>query len=158
MRFEGDFDELFPGQTWLWEANVERNFSGRPGQRKLRELRDALLALPEKRLIETRLADEKGNVCALGALAVKHRVDQGEPRERVLAEMAARTSSDDGWVDTWEAEQGTLAEAEACGVKTPMAVTVAYENDCGPSSKETPEQRYVRVLAWVEKRILSEPS
>jgi len=153
VRFDSDYDEQFPGQWWLWEANLQRNFSGKAGQRSLRELRDALLALPEKKLIETRLADEHGHVCALGALAVQQRVARGEPRDKVLAAMAAESAADDGYVDTWEAEQQTLAEAKACGVKVPMAVTVAWENDFGPSSKETPEERYVRVLAWVEKRI-----
>lgn len=157
MRFESDYDEQFPGQYMLWEANLQRNFAGKAGQRSLRELRDALLALPEKKLIETRLADEQGHVCALGALAVKQRVDRGEPRDKVLAAMASDTAPDEyGLLDTWEAEQQTLAEAKACGVKVPMAVTIAWENDFGPSSSETPEQRYARVLSWVEKRILPE--
>jgi hypothetical protein len=154
VRFEGDYDEQFPGQWWLWEANLQRNISGKAGQRSLRELRDALLALPEKKLIETRLADEQGHVCALGALAVKQRVERGEPREKVLAAMASDSAPDEYGMDIWEAEQQTLAEAKACGVKGPMAVTIAWENDFGPSSSETPEQRYARVLAWVEKRIL----
>lgn len=155
MRFEGDGDEYFPGQWALWEHNLERNMSGAAGQAKLKELRDALLALPEKRLIETRLADGEGNVCALGALAVQRRVEAGEPRSAVLSELAEKVVEDDWGLDGWEAEQLTLEEARACGVKRPMAVTVAYENDFGPS-RETPEERYARVLAWVEKRILEE--
>lgn len=154
MRFEGDYDEEFPGQYMLWEANLERHFSGKAGQAKLRELRDALLALPEKRLIETRLADEKGNVCALGALAVQHHVAQGKDRAVALAEMAEAVPDEGGWVDTYEAEQHTKDESERCGCKAPFIYTVAYENDFGPSSKETPEERYARMLRWVEKRIL----
>lgn len=153
MRFDGDGDEWFPGQQWLWEANLERNFSGKAGQAKLREIRDALRALPEKRLIETRLADEKGNVCALGALAVQRRVAEGRDRAVVIAEMAEAIDGDDEWVDSYEAEQQTLEEARALGVKTPMAVTIAWENDFGPRS-ETPEERYTRLLAWVEARII----
>jgi len=156
MRFEGDYEEEFPGQHWLWEGNLQRHFSGRAGQAKLRELRDALLELPEKRLIETRLADEKGNVCALGALSLKHRVDAGEPREQVLEMLARRIRPDERWgdIDGWDAEEATRAEAEAVGCKLPFITTVAWENDFGPSMKETPEERYSRVLAWVEKRIV----
>ena len=154
MRFEGDYDEQFPGQFMLWEANLERHFSGAAGQAKLRELRDALLALPEPRLIETRLADEQGNVCALGALALQHRVNHGEDRAKVLAEMAEAIRDEGGWVDSWDAEEQTREEAERVGCKLPLIVTVAWENDFGPSSKETPEERYTRMLAWVEKRIL----
>lgn len=154
MRFDSDYDEQFPGQYELWEHNTLRNFSGKAGQAALRELRDALLALPEKRLIETRLADEKGNVCALGALAVQKRVAEGRDRAVVIAEMAEAVEADDDWIDTWEAEQQTLAEAKACGMKTNMAVAIAWENDFGPKRDETPEERYTRVLAWVEGRIL----
>lgn len=152
MRFDGDWDEQFPGQAMLWEANLRRCFSGKAGQAKLRELRDALLALPEKKLIETRLADEQGNVCALGALVVQHHVARGADREDVIKQMAESIESDDGWVDTWDAEQETLAEAKACGIKAPMAVEVAFMNDL--HYKETPEERYTRVLAWIEGRIL----
>lgn len=153
MRFDHDYDEQFPGQYQLWDNATRRSFSGKPGQTALKELRDALLALPEKRLIETRLADKHGNVCALGALAVRKRVAEGRSRAAVIAEIAEQISDDD-WVDTWEAEQQTLAEAEACGMKITMAVAVAAENDFGPKADETPEERYTRMLAWVERRIL----
>lgn len=155
MRFDSDYDEQFPGAYELWEHNTRRNFSGKAGQASLRELRDALLALPEKRLIETQLVDSKGNVCAIGALVVQRRVADGRDRAAVIAEMAEAVEVEDDWgVDTWEAEQQTIAVAKACGMKTNMAVAVSWENDFGPRSDETPEDRYTRVLAWVERRIL----
>ena len=43
----------------LWRSNVKRSLSGKRGQAALRDLRDALLALPEKRLIE-------GALCTVG--------------------------------------------------------------------------------------------
>lgn len=43
----------------LWRANVKRALAGKRGQAALRDLRDALLALPEKRLIE-------GALCTVG--------------------------------------------------------------------------------------------
>lgn len=70
-----------------------------------------------------------------------------------MTPAASESAAADGYVNTWEAEELTLVEARKCGVKVPMAVEVAWENDYGPS-KETPEERYARVLRWVEKRVL----
>jgi hypothetical protein len=153
MRFEGDGDEYFPNQGALWEANLARHFSGREGQARLRELRDALLALPEKRLIPVRLADEGGQVCALGAMSLRRRLNAGEGLDTALAAMTERVIEDEWGIDGWEAEQATIGEGLAMGCKMPFIVAVSYENDLG-GPNETPEARYERVLAWVEKRIL----
>ena len=45
-------EEYFPGQFDLWQANCRRSIAGKKGQAALRELEQALLALPEKRLME----------------------------------------------------------------------------------------------------------
>jgi len=47
---EGDGEE-WPNAGALWAANVERALGGKKGQAALRELREALMALPQKRLI-----------------------------------------------------------------------------------------------------------
>lgn len=149
MRFAGDYEENFAGQWALWEKNLRRNFSGKPGQAILRELREALLALPEKRLIQTRLADEQGNVCTLGALAAYRAAD----RTAELVELAELIEEEGDFIDEWEAQEQTLAVARGMGVKTPMAVELAYINDDGPH-EETPEARYERVLRYLDKVIL----
>jgi hypothetical protein len=80
---DGDYDNYFPNSGDLWWANVERALSGKPGQTALRELEQALLDLPEKRLISGHLA-LNGQVCTVGALALHRRVSAGETREAVL--------------------------------------------------------------------------
>lgn len=88
-RFSSDdYEEMFPGQGELWHANLRRAIAGRKGQRDLRTLERALLELPEKRLIHGRLA-KQNEVCAVGALVLQKRVDKGEDRDTVLAELAA---------------------------------------------------------------------
>jgi hypothetical protein len=52
----------FPNETALWEANYERALKGKRGRKALAELREALMALPEHRLIE-------GALCTVGATA-----------------------------------------------------------------------------------------
>lgn len=152
-RFQGDeYDPQFPNEGELWQANLERHMKGAKGQAVLRELRDALLALPEKKLIRDRLADEQGHVCTVGALAA-HR---GKP----LAELAELVKPDPKWgdYDEWECEERTMQLGREIGLKEVMAVTLAARNDdvwMSPSN-ETDEQRYERVLAWVESKI--EPS
>src|ERR1700761_17181 len=61
-------DEDFTGQFELWQANCRRSLRGKQGQEELRVLRDALLALPEKRLINGSLYED-GEVCAIGCYA-----------------------------------------------------------------------------------------
>lgn len=61
-RYSDDYDESFPNQAALWEANYERALKGKRGRKVLADLRDALLALPEPRLIE-------GALCTVGATA-----------------------------------------------------------------------------------------
>src|SRR5689334_6305207 len=51
-RFNGEgYDEDYNNQWELWEANTLRHMRGAAGQAVLRELREALLALPERKLI-----------------------------------------------------------------------------------------------------------
>lgn len=55
---------------YVWSGNVERILRGKRGQRILRELCEALLALPERRLIANKLENKRtGEVCTIGALA-----------------------------------------------------------------------------------------
>lgn len=52
----------------LWRGAVKRATNGYHGQHLLTKLRDALDAMPVKRLITDAIKDESGDVCALGAL------------------------------------------------------------------------------------------
>lgn len=56
-RFEGDYEPRDDGKdtSGLWAANVQRALRGKRGRQALADLREALLALPEKRLIEAAL-------------------------------------------------------------------------------------------------------
>lgn len=87
-RFSDDYEEQFPGQGELWEANLRRALSGKRGQAALRDLETALLEMPEKIIIRGKLADRRGHVCTVGLLALHRRVLAGEDREAVLADLA----------------------------------------------------------------------
>lgn len=138
MRISYSDEEDYPGQHGLWQANAMRSIKGKKGQVALRELEQALLALPEKRLIARELENADGEGCAIGALA-KYR--NYTPK------------ADPDW------------EMELVGMELGMPHMVAWKvvalNDmdldkyydrkldrCVPY---TPEERYERVLAQVRK-------
>lgn len=140
-----------------WRAAVRSAMRGRRGQAFLKELLAALDAMPDKRLIinslkidgdQIRYGDPEiivggdelvdggghvapmGAVCALGAI--------GEAR-----------GMDMSGLDPHESEM----IADAFGIARAMACEIVYYNDeCG-SSRETPEERWVRMRKWVESRI-----
>jgi hypothetical protein len=108
-----------------WRGAVASATRGKRGQKLLRDLRDALDAMPEKQLIAHELVCDDG-VCALGALA-QHRgldVSDVDPYDRSTV-------------------AGTFGIADA------LAAEIVYEND----EIATPEQRWRRMRAWVESQI-----
>lgn len=48
---DDDYDENFPNEAAFWWHNAERALKGKRGKKALAELREALLMLPEKRLV-----------------------------------------------------------------------------------------------------------
>lgn len=110
----------------LWRGAVDRATFGSRGQAFMRRLRDALDAMPVKRLIVGELVDDNGEVCALGAVDPAKDVDAYEPED----------------------------VAEHFGIARALACEIVYQNDESDwHGGETPEQRWVRMRAWVEKQI-----
>jgi hypothetical protein len=60
-RFSDEYDDesWYPNAAALWSANVDRALRGKRGKKALREMREALLALPEHRLIAGALCTVK---------------------------------------------------------------------------------------------------
>jgi hypothetical protein len=139
---DGDWDY---GRWMLWEQATQRALSGKRGQAALRDLEGALLALPEKRLIESYLAKD-GEVCAVGALVLAKRCQAGETREAVLADMERISDPED-----YCAADVTASEGKKHGrMAYAMAWRIAELND-EDCRDATPERRYEYVLAWVRK-------
>jgi hypothetical protein len=118
-----------PWQMVRWRGAVTSAIRGKRGQALLREMRDALDAMPEKRLITNQIVCEEG-VCALGAVAVRRGLDV----EDVAPEDRARV-----------ARVFDIAEA--------LAAEIVWMNDEACWRPETPEERWTRMRAWVEKLI-----
>lgn len=139
-----DYGDDFPGQLDLFRANVQRSIWSRAGQARLRELRDALSALPVKELAADLFAagsDASPEVCGLGAWAWWK--SQGD-----IAAARAMVPSDADDHDTCDA-------LKSRGWPRLVVLEAVYMNDDGGLSRgETPANRYARVLAWVESQLL----
>lgn len=117
-----------------WRGQVASAIRGNRGQALLRDLLAALDVMPVKALIAEELVTEEGDVCALGAVGMARGVDMSE-------------------LDPYEPEY----IASVLDIATPLAQEIAYENDEG-GWRETPEQRWVRMRAWVARRIRNTPA
>lgn len=152
-RFDFDNDEGTEASYELWRANVKRALKGRRGQKALREMREALLALPVKRLIEGSLCDlgpdGEASFCAVGAYALYKRQQNGESAESATHELARLDTGE-------EYELPTVEEGVDQGLRRTLAYELAMKND-ETFGDCTPEQRYTRYLAWVESQIAPSP-
>lgn len=123
----------------LWRGAVRRATTGHRGQAFLVKLLSALDAMPNKRLSTDAIKDPvSGDVCALGSI--------------------------DPNVDAYDAEY----LATHFGIARALAAEIVYENDESGQvlyardvdgflvrlPAETPEQRWVRMRAWVASQIV----
>lgn len=172
-RFDDyDYEEYFPNQGELWHANVKRALAGRRGKKALAELREALLALPEKRLIagalctiggvekrvtddphgwyrgdlELKLKYEGEGVCAIGAYLWFKKVKAGADPRAAFDELPTLLDSDGG------SDYETARAGQAAGLTFTLASTLAYRNDSAFDAM-TPEQRYEAFMKWLDEQL-----
>lgn len=121
-----------------WRGAVSSALRGKRGQAFLRELAEAMDAMPVKRLVDGVL-EADGEFCTLGVIAKARGVKAEHP-------------------DCVKEAQRLLDIADA------MAREIVYENDeaghytnlnplTGRYEPETPEQRWTRMRGWVDKQI-----
>lgn len=151
-RVDVSDEERFPNQWALQERALENCIKGKKGQKYLREMERALLAMPVKRLIQSAFC-EKGEVCAVGSVAVQHLVDAGKSREDALKELEAEYLK---WIEDDDDEQSEAYEftRDYVDAANTLAWQIVYQNDY--RDHNSPEDRYARVLQWVQSRIIRE--
>ena len=172
-RFGDDYDgEEFPNANALFWANADKALKGRRGRRMLADLRDALMALPEHRLIDSALctvnpekraaefteawmrqswlADREdyggAGVCAIGALLWHRKVKAGMDPAEAFDSLPTLDSSDYDLQDTAQ-----LAVRDA-GAAFSLAYALAWRND-ETYEGMTPEERYTAFLAWIDAEL-----
>jgi len=131
MSRSGYSDDIEDQWQWIrWRGQVASAIRGKRGQRLLKDMAEALDAMPEKILITEEL-QKNGCVCALGALAAHKGIPVGE-------------------VDPWDTDE----VAKTFDVASPLSREIVFENDEGNFWHETPEQRWVRMRNWVQRNII----
>jgi hypothetical protein len=127
----GYSDDVWGSEYNLYRGAVDAAIYGKRGQQMLRELRDALDAMPVKRLVRGELETTDGEVCALGCLGRTRGVDMGD-------------------LDPDDAK----SVAKAFNIAESLAREVVFLND-EDSWSETPEQRWQQMRSWCDKHIRS---
>lgn len=114
-----------------WRGAVSSAMRGRRGQEFLKEMLAALDAMPEKKLIKEDLVDEYDSnlVCSFGAV--------GQSRGLDMSNLDPEDSD---------------SVSEVFGIARAMAREIVYINDEW-SRRQTPEERFTRMRAWVEGNI-----
>lgn len=161
-----DYDPNFPNEWAFWERRTRQVMSGKPMVKALKDLREALLALPEKRLIsrafstagkrDELLAERWGDgrnlyaeqgegVCAVGAFVWHKRVKAGEDPDKAMRDLPLLPDYDGN--DTATADQG-----KAAGLSWTLAWLLMERND-NVYEDMTPEERYEAYLAWIDREL-----
>lgn len=71
----GYSEELDHWALVRWRGAVESAIRGKRGQAFLKELLEALDAMPERKLVKDELVTPAGEVCAIGSVMVKRGID-----------------------------------------------------------------------------------
>jgi hypothetical protein len=121
-----------------WRGQVASTIRGKRGQAFLRELVDALDAMPDKRLIAndlqrfgyTPVGVVSEGVCAIGSVGLRRGVDM--------------TALD---------PENPKGIAAAFGIPHQLVREIEWLNDDGAMLDDTPEKRFHRVREWARSKI-----
>ena len=173
---EYDGDEDFPNAWALWEKRAQLALEGKRGRKALADLREALLALPEKRLIARALctvglpakvaalplddygrrdllildADEGEGVCAIGAYVWHQKVKAGMTPDEAFAALPMVADFDG------DADYETARIGRDAGLTYTLAWELAARND-ETNAHLTPAERYDEFLRWIDQQLARPP-
>lgn len=145
-RFGGDYGEdEWSNLNWgRWANNIKQILNGKRGRKVLLEMEQALLALPEPRLIAGKLCEitegedgaVKAEFCVIGAYAAFKGAEPEELAKRYL---------EDGSYET-------AMVGQEHGMQYTLAWTLGDLND-EDFAQLTPEGRYDEILGWVRSKL-----
>lgn len=151
--YDGDCESNY---YLLYPSIVRRATNGKRGQDFFKSLRDALEALPEKRLVPDELQTVTGAVCALGALGRARGIELSKLDPEDVDEVAA--AFDVAATLVREVTHTNDDEFRQHGKRIPL-YWVQEERPHWLNAEprvyvpESPEERYKRVLDWVCSQI-----
>lgn len=130
MSRSGYSDDCDQWNLIRWRGQVASAIRGKRGQAFLRELIDALDAMPEKRLIANEL-EHQGDVCAIGSVGKKRGIDMSAIDVENYGQIAA-----------------------TFGIAHQLVQEIEWTNDQA-FYHGTPEGRFTYVRVWVASQVKS---
>lgn len=131
MSRSGYSDDLDSAELNLYRGRVTRAIRGKRGQAFIRELLEALDAMPEKRLVAGELQDHDGEVCAIGSVGARRGVDMSN-------------------LDPENPDQvGKVFDIARC-----LAAEIVFQNDEAWGG-QTPEKRFERMRKWAASHLIA---
>jgi len=126
----GYHDDIDDQDLNLYRGRVARTMKGKRSQEFLRELADAMDAMPEKILIANELVDSVGDCCTIGVVCKSRGIEVAE-------------------VDPMDPD----AVGKLVDISRTLAAEIEFENDDGSFHGEDPAKRWVRMRKWVADQI-----
>lgn len=133
-----DYDEDTNLAIGRWQGRVASAIRGKRGQAFLRDMVAALDAMQVKELHPHNVSGSC--VCAMGAVGAYRGVDLSKAQDELDDECG-----DHEWATEYTGGMLDIAAA--------LAREIAYENDEGAWSGETPAQRWARMRVWASRRV-----
>lgn len=172
--YDGDDGPEYDNAYELWQANAKRALKGKRGRKALAELREALQALPEKRLIARALCTvgpEKRRPQPVTNPSGETWDWAGRDFDEIVSEQGQGVCAVGAYVWWQKVKAGadptaafdelpTLDDAnhdlsetaylgKNAGLTVTLAWTLAYRND-EDLGDCTPEERHARFIAWID--------
>lgn len=113
-----------------WNAQVASSLRGKRGRQLLQDMAAGMDAMPVRVLHANVLVGAQGECCALGAACKLRNIDVSNVDEQYPDQVAS-----------------------VLNISHQLAREVAYRNDEVGVEGETPETRWVRMRAWIEKQL-----
>jgi hypothetical protein len=134
MSRSGYVDDCEQNWDWIrWRGMVASTIRGKRGQAFLQEMRAAMDALPERKLVRDAL-EADGAVCAIGSVGQARGIDM------------SKVDPDD-----YDSIAGMF------GISTPLAQEIMWMND-DAFYRETPEMRFEKMRKWIDGHIRKPPA
>lgn len=126
------YSDATEAEARAWNKHVLGSMRACDGEKFLKDLRDALDALPEKILIAESLVAINGARCALGCAIAARGIDAGIIQTDIQSVA---------WV---------------LNIGIPLAREIVYRNDEHLRDNPSPEARWAYMREWVEQQLVAE--
>lgn len=162
-----DYEENFPNEAEFWLQRARTAQKSKRGRKALADLREALLALPRRRLVKDALCtvgtshatrsdwrkgyveellDREGiGVCAVGAYIWHQKVKAGMDPDEAMRDLPML--DDDGYTI-----EDTALAGKAAGLTYTLAWILADMND-EVYRRATPEERWQKFVDWLDREL-----